>query len=333
MCSTSAVTTDSAAHSRLVRGLWTLFEPLHAIVYGSPETVAAYGRAGLPGGWGTYCAVRTAPLGRIQPAAVTAIFNSFEPTLIDAAMAGAWDAADPVAVLEARASACGAALRRLFLSAPSGARPDAAMAPDEVLATAEALEGAVARLVPAGRPLGAANAALPTRVDPHERLWQSATTLREHRGDSHVAALTSLGIAGLPSVLLRVGSDMTRRMIQRRRGWSDEQWADGLAQLIGDGLLAPAGGDVAGLEGSAEPTVTAAGADLLRQAEAMTDRSADAPWSQVDIDVLHRIGLRLAAQSASTATEVPHPNPVGAPAKWDPRSDPDATLVPISPAD
>ncbi|SDY05697.1 hypothetical protein SAMN05661080_02177 [Modestobacter sp. DSM 44400] len=40
-----------------------------------------------------------------------------------------------------------------------------------------------------GRPLAAANAGLPWPDAPHLVLWQALTTLREHRGDGHLAAL------------------------------------------------------------------------------------------------------------------------------------------------
>ena len=51
------------------------------------------------------------------------------------------------------------------------------------------LEHAVAAANPAGRPLFASNAALELPQDPVMRLWQLATTLREHRGDGHVCVL------------------------------------------------------------------------------------------------------------------------------------------------
>ena len=44
--------------------------------------------------------------------------------------------------------------------------------------------------------------ALPVPTDPVTRLWHSATMLREHRGDGHVAALLAAGIGGAEAHVL-----------------------------------------------------------------------------------------------------------------------------------
>ena len=60
---------------------------------------------------------------------------------------------------------------------------------------AESAGRAAAAVDVPGRPLAAANAALPVPDRPHLALWQSLTTLREHRGDGHIAALMIEGDA------------------------------------------------------------------------------------------------------------------------------------------
>ena len=47
----------------LARRAWTLFEPIHAIVYFAPEAPEHYTAAGLRGGWMGYFASRSAPMG------------------------------------------------------------------------------------------------------------------------------------------------------------------------------------------------------------------------------------------------------------------------------
>jgi hypothetical protein len=48
--------------------MWTLFEPIHAVTYFTPEARSAYERAGLRGFWRGYFAGRAAPLGAAGPA-------------------------------------------------------------------------------------------------------------------------------------------------------------------------------------------------------------------------------------------------------------------------
>jgi hypothetical protein len=58
----------------------------------------------------------------------------------------------------------------------------------------------------AGRPLAAANAALPVPTAAHLALWQALTTLREHRGDGHVALLVARGITPVEAHVLAAAS-------------------------------------------------------------------------------------------------------------------------------
>ena len=96
-----------------------------------------------------------------------------------------------------------------------------------------------------GRPLAAANRALPLPAEPHLALWQSLTTLREHRGDGHNAALLMREIDGVAAhVLAAAAGRSTREWLQRARGWHDEAWDAASEELTGrrwlddDGLTA-----------------------------------------------------------------------------------------------
>ena len=57
-----------------------------------------------------------------------------------------------------------------------------------VVAVAEVLERAIDAVDGTGRPLFAALRAQPRLADPYGRLWRAADAVREHRGDSHIAA-------------------------------------------------------------------------------------------------------------------------------------------------
>ena len=55
---------DAAA----ARRMWTLFEPVHAVIYFSAEGRTAFEQAGLRGFWRGYFADRSAPLGEVRAA-------------------------------------------------------------------------------------------------------------------------------------------------------------------------------------------------------------------------------------------------------------------------
>jgi hypothetical protein len=51
----------------MTHSMWTLFEPIHAVTYFTPEARSAYEQAGLRGFWRGYFAGRAAPLGVAGP--------------------------------------------------------------------------------------------------------------------------------------------------------------------------------------------------------------------------------------------------------------------------
>src|SRR5690606_25385894 len=116
----------------------------------------------------------------------------------------------PAAVLEARRISSARVLR------------DAVPGIDATAGAAlQLLRPVVAGLRDEGRPLCAANRALEPGDDPVEELWQHATTLREHRGDGHVALLTAAGIDGCQAhVVAAAAKGLPRDMVLRARGWS-----------------------------------------------------------------------------------------------------------------
>jgi hypothetical protein len=112
----------------------------------------------------------------VPPEMVTAIFYNFAPERVAKALPAAWQIAGPEAALRARQESAVAALRRYGISA------------DENVTVAAELAGKAARQAPLeGRPLFAANRALPWPDDPLAALWHAATLLREQRGDTHIA--------------------------------------------------------------------------------------------------------------------------------------------------
>ena len=119
---------------------------------------------------------------------------------------------------------------------PEGCRQWATSADAEE--AAELARIAAEAVDPAGRPLAAANTAVPWPGEAHLVLWQALTTLREHRGDGHNAALLSREVGGAAAHVLASAAGRTdREWLMRARGWDEEAWAVAAAELADRGWL------------------------------------------------------------------------------------------------
>ncbi len=291
----------------LVRAMWTLYEPIHAVTYFSTEARESFAEIGLPRYWDGYFAGRSAPLGAVAAAPIVAIFSGFAPSLVERALPAVWSTASVDRVLEARSRGAAATLRILVS--------------DEsiVSAAADALSPIAARVDTIGRPLAAANRALPEEADPYRRLWQAASTLREHRGDGHVVALVGGGIAGLATIVLRSAVDLDGRAMMTSRGWTEEQWTAMTDELVSRGLLSP------------DRVISAEGSAALARAERLTNRLALGPWNALSDTEFLDVARRLEPIARAAGAVYPHPNPIGMPRPWSPDSDPQAAEVPAVP--
>ena len=280
----------------VARRMWTLFEPVHSVVYFAPEARATFEAAGLRGFWRGYFAGRAAPLGPVEAAPVVAAFFSFAPGMVARAVPDVWQRAAPAEALRARSAAATAALSRITASLPAAASGEVA---DRLTEAADRLTEAAGRLDHAGRVLGAANGALPAPEDPLARLWQAATTLREHRGDGHVAALVAAGLGGCEVLAWRAATDLSREVLQPNRGWTDDEWEAATRRLRARGWL----------DGAGRPTD--AGVAGYREIEAATDRACAHAWTDADVERLHTL---LSPLAKTCYHEVPALNPIGLPA-------------------
>jgi hypothetical protein len=275
--------------SEHARRLWTLFEPLHAVTYFSPESREAFEAAGLRGFWRGYFAGRSAPLGNVDAPAVTATFFSFAPVMVRRAVPDVWSRATPERTLQARQDGAVAALRRL-------------LGDEDVTEAADLLTEAAGYADTAGRVLAAANSALPVPQEPMARLWHAATVLREHRGDGHVAALVAWELDGCETQVWRTSLDMSRDVLQPARGWTDEQWDEAEQRLKARGWL--------DLEGRATATAAQAHLDI----EAITDRLAYRPWEDLGPESSDRLAALLLPLARKAFVGMPDFSPIGLPA-------------------
>lgn len=244
----------------IARRLFDRLEPVHAVTYFAPEARAALDELGYRGFWMGYFAARSAPLGPVAPELVASLFYNFAPWRIAKALPAAWGIASPAAVLQVREDAAVAALRRYGCT------------DTEAIGTAAALLGKAAREAPLdGRPLFAANLALPWPQEPLAQLWRATTLLREQRGDGHIAALNVFGISGRQSNVLHAAADrVPREMIMRSRDYDEEQWQRHVEELADRGLL------------DGDGALTPAGADLKSEIEETTDRLALSVFDVLD---------------------------------------------------
>ena len=273
--------------------MWTFFEPVHAVTYFSPAGAAPFEAAGLRGFWRRYFAGRVAPLGAVGAGPVVAAFFGFAPAMVARALPDVWTRITPPAALEARAAGARGALTELM--------SDVELA---VVAEAADLLAAAARAVDLpGRVLGAANADLPGPEGDYDRLWQAATTLREHRGDGHVAALLTAGVDGCESLVWRdaIEDGRLRAGTQPARGWTDDEWAAAAQRLTDRGWIAA--------DGSATEPARAAYAEV----EALTDRLAATPWRALGSAGTERCAELLGPLVERIYRVVPADNPIPLP--------------------
>jgi hypothetical protein len=282
-------------------------ESLHAVTYFARPCRHALRDSGLVGFWNGYFAARAAPLGRVGAGPVCAAFFNFEPAMVAASVPGCWAVADPDTLTVVRAEAAATAL--------AGACPPAAL--DRAFAALPSLRVASSHCAGGGRMLTGANACLWPSLEPALRggglpprsvqlaeVWQACTTLREHRGDGHVAALVVHGLGGCEAhVLAAAVAGVPPEVLRDNRGWSGAQWDGAGAGLTRRGLVGPDG------------AVTDDGRAVHQAVEALTDDLAESPYAALSDDAVTTLydDLLPCAQGLQGSGLLPFPNPMGLP--------------------
>ena len=262
-----------AVTPEVARRTWRTAEPLHAMVYFTPEPQEEYAalgfdlRANRAAG---YFPARAAAMGAVTADVVQATFFNFARRAVDVGMAGAWDVTSPEQLVQARFRGADRALRRLCGD----------LLDDPGVAEAAALARTAAEgCTPYGRPLYAANAGVPWPEEPHLQLFQAQTLLREFRGDGHIAALVTERVSGLEAAVLHIAMEETwdRRVLQKTRGYSDEEWDAAVARLAGRGWLQPDG------------TFTDEGRAHRQRVEDLTDELSVCAYDRIGVEGCDRL--------------------------------------------
>ena len=275
------------------RRMWKLYEPYHGVTYFAPEARAATDALGCRGGWMGYFGLRAAPLGTPPAEVVAATFYNFKLSRVARSIPTAWTIASQQQFLDARLEGVDAGLRAIL--------GDDVVGDDMIEASQLAQRAALAAPI-GGRPLAAANAALPWPDPPHLVLWHATTILRESRGDGHVAALVAAGLDPVETLVAFAADRDTagQEGWQAWRGWDEEDWAAAQRRLRDRGLL------------DKENRITADGSRARHDVETRTDAAAELPWEVLGdagterlAELLHGFLRRIVA--AGVGVIKPHP--------------------------
>ena len=270
--------------SRKARHLWDVVEPIAASAYFAPEAHAAYEKLGFQGSGGesggiqfpdmvAYFISRGACLGKVSGNVIAAAFGVFKREMVVSAVDAGWKiVADPGPVLDAREAGTVAALERVLGHDPAG------------LARATQLLRRAADGAPgAGRHLYSGLQSLGYPATPMGDFWRAADLVREHRGDSHIAAWIA---ADLDACEVGVITDPWRgqrlKSWVRSRGWSEDELDGAIERLRARGFIEASGdGD----------RITAAGWQLREDIDTATDQMEKRVIAALgeDIDELFRI--------------------------------------------
>ncbi|OPC78474.1 hypothetical protein B4N89_37415 [Embleya scabrispora] len=180
--------------THIARRMFGLLEPICLVTFFADECNEELAALGHRTYWDGYFASRAAPLGRVPAQVVHAAFYSFAEGEAARHIPSAWETIPPEASLAARERGSAASLRRILGDETAGS-PGLVRAAD--LATKAATSAPVG-----GRVMYAGMRSLAVPSDPVTRLWHSATMLREHRCDGHIAALVGARIGGTEAHLL-----------------------------------------------------------------------------------------------------------------------------------
>jgi Helix-turn-helix family len=221
---------------------------------------------------GAYAWGRASALGDAAPAVAVAAFAVFEPSFLTGVLTDARSKASWSDLVTARDAATAESLRELLDG-------------EAVADVTAVLRPGIDAADPAGRPLFAGLAAQEWPSDEYGQLWRACDILREHRGDSHVAACVAAGLdAAEMNILTEVWLGMPLYAYSASRAWSPDALGAATDRLRSRGLLAddaltPAGlalrdGIEAATDAAQSRVVAAIGADLDGAVERLAGWSA-----------------------------------------------------------
>ncbi|WP_086821050.1 hypothetical protein [Allokutzneria sp. NRRL B-24872] len=248
----------------IARRMFDLLEPICLVTYQADECNEEMAALGHRTYWDGYFASRAAPLGRVSAQVVHAAFYNFADGEAARHIPSAWETISPEASLAARERGSTASLRRII---------GEELANSEGLVRAAELTTKAAMSAPTeGRAMYAGMRTLAVPSEPVARLWHSATMLREHRGDGHIAALVGARIGGTESHVLSAleMGIYPAESFGRIHHLPKERLAEVMGGLRERGLV------------DADGRFTDAGRETKQRIETLTDELAAAPYEALE---------------------------------------------------
>jgi len=255
--------------TQIARAMFQVYEPIVLAAGGSntPENQTICKQLGLGDHRMSYYATRSAPLGRVGAAVVSATFYHHSVEMVSPAIPLAWSIASPERIIAARFEAVDQALRRLLPQ-----QIESAEIVEAVALVREAMLGCSI----AGRPLFAAHAALQWPSQPHVALWHGLNLFREHRGDGHTSAVMAARLTPHQTAPMLIATTGEARDSRSWR-WPDDIWNQAVAALQERRWLDDAG------------VLTDEGLAVRTRIEDETDSLALGPWLQLGKERTHRL--------------------------------------------
>jgi hypothetical protein len=216
------------AHRSPIRLLRDAFEPIAMHQVWAEAVHTALAATGLPF-FSIYAWGRAAVLGDVDPYVAAATFAVFEPEPVAAAVRAGQAAIGRTELLATMDRATIGSLHTVL---------DPIADPAELAEIADRLWAAVEAADGTGRPLFCGVRSLGRPDDALGAVWRACHALREHRGDSHVAAFVAAGFDPVRMNILTelwVGYPLGGYSASRR--WPSASTEAALARLRRDGLL------------------------------------------------------------------------------------------------
>ena len=206
------------------RRLRDAYEPIAMHAVWSRQTNEALASLGLNFLTG-YVWGRASGMGEPAAAVVVSAFAVFEPGLITALYEEARGKVGRSDLVETRDEATAASLRAVLGDA-------------DVSGVVAALRRGIDAADGTGRPLFSGLASQPWPDDPVGQLWRACDIIREHRGDTHVAACVAAGLDPMSmNILTELYVGLPLYAYSASRAWPTEALEATADQLRGSGLL------------------------------------------------------------------------------------------------
>jgi len=289
--------------SSLARAMWAAAEPFTLYGLASPEMFEAMTGLGIHKR-GVFLAARGAVLGEAGSATVAAAFHAFPRSQFEEFLSPIWAFTSPAEVIATHHATIPVMALRVLPRETNQA---------DLHSLANQLGIVIGNLDVSGRPLASGNQAIELPAEPWAKFWRAWSTLREYRGDAHIAVLIShnLTVAEVQVLSTTWGeANYDVKMLRKTRNMTDEIWSSAQVRLAARGLLR--------VDGSLTPE----GQELRENIEIQTDEACMNAWNQLSVAELNYLYDFTFALSEAVVSSGAFPAQTAVGSPWPPPSSP-----------